>query len=330
MPTLPSSSSSSSGRSRRVPRRVLHPVVVVVVVSILLLLLAIAEALRSSPPPPSIVASSSSSSCTRDDAVATSSSSSSTTTTTTRIGYVRKSRPGIPIRSSLNCHHDYEEQNDDDDGTDGRLVVCTASIALPFSEELAFDYFSDLTRQPSWCGYLHSVEYLDNDHDRGGRLDDDILDRDERDDDAHIPLRESRWTVGVRGLRFSWTARDTLIARPKRIEWESTSGLRNEGSVVFSPLGVGDVLDDDGTSSNIATMTTATTATTTTTTSTLMTLCFKFVAPRIVSSLFRRSGKLRKYTEEVLLRNMLTDFRDVVLAETTTERGGRRGGKEWA
>jgi hypothetical protein len=43
---------------------------------------------------------------------------------------------------------------------------------------------------------------------------------------------------------------------------------------------------------------------------TKMTICFTFVAPRVVSSLFRRSGKLREYTEEVLLGNMLSDFRD--------------------
>ncbi len=53
------------------------------------------------------------------------------------------------MRSS-NCH-DYDEyENDDipDDGTKRRLVVCTADIVLPFSDELAFAYFSDLTRQP--------------------------------------------------------------------------------------------------------------------------------------------------------------------------------------
>lgn len=37
---------------------------------------------------------------------------------------------------------------DDDDGTRKRLVVCKADIVLPFSEDLAFEYFSDLTRQP--------------------------------------------------------------------------------------------------------------------------------------------------------------------------------------
>lgn len=73
--------------------------------------------------------------------------------------------------------------------------------------------------------------------------------------------------------------------------------MKNTGSVVFAPMGGGP----------------------SSTTRTRMTLCFKFVAPRAVSGLFRRSGKLRKYTEEFLLGNMLTNFRDVVLAEV--ERG---------
>lgn len=48
---------------------------------------------------------------------------------------------------------------------------------------------------------------------------------------------------------------------------------------------------------------------------TKMTICFTFVAPRVVSSLFRRSGKLREYTEEILLGNMLADFRDCLSKE---------------
>ncbi len=46
-----------------------------------------------------------------------------------------------------------------------------------------------------------------------------------------------------------------------------------------------------------------------------MTLRFEFVAPRAVSGLFRRSGRLRKYINDVLLGSMLSDFRDVVLSE---------------
>ncbi len=97
----------------------------------------------------------------------------------------------------------------------------------------------------------------------------------------------------------SWTAHDTRIDRPNHIEWESTSGLKNMGSVSFlSQQGC----NNSSSSSNdiIATK---------------MTICFTFVAPRVVSRLFRRSGKLRKYTEEVLLGNMLSDFRDCLSKE---------------
>jgi hypothetical protein len=51
----------------------------------------------------------------------------------------------------------------------------------------------------SWCKFLHSVEYLglaDDGRGNGGIVNGD------GDDDACTPLRESRWTVGVRGLRF--------------------------------------------------------------------------------------------------------------------------------
>ncbi len=49
--------------------------------------------------------------------------------------------------------------------------------------------------------------------------------------------------------------------------------------------------------------------------STRMTLRFEFIMPRAVSGLFQQSGRLRKYTEEVLLESMLSDFWDVVLSE---------------
>jgi hypothetical protein len=53
---------------------------------------------------------------------------------------------------------------------------------------------------------------------------------------------------------------------------------------------------------------------------TLMKLSFRFVTPRVVSSLFRRSTLIRSYTEDVLLMGMLMDFRDVVLQEDISTR----------
>ncbi|KAL7531859.1 hypothetical protein ACHAXR_007304 [Thalassiosira sp. AJA248-18] len=192
---------------------------------------------------------------------------------------------------SLGVGGKQEVKDDNDDEEDDvkskkKLIECSASIALPFSEDVAFDAFADLTRQPSWCKYLHSVEYI-------GLVDG------EDGANGNVPLRKSKWTVGVKGLRFSWTASDTRIVRPNKIEWESTSGLKNMGSVEFVPQ-----------QQSSSTSSTATAEGTT-----QMILCFSFVAPRVVSSLFRRSGKIRKYTEDVMLMNMLSDFRDVVMEE---------------
>lgn len=183
-----------------------------------------------------------------------------------------------------------EEEEVDDEAliNNKKRIECSASIMLPFSADVAFSAFSDLTRQPSWCKYLHSVEYIDlveeNDDGDSGTNDSDLQIQD-------IPLRSSKWTVGIKGLRFSWTASDTRIIRNKRIEWASTSGLKNIGSVEFTPS-----------SSSQSESTTH------------MTLCFIFVLPRLVSSLYRRLN-IRKYTEEVMLADMLEQFRDVVIEE---------------
>ena len=197
----------------------------------------------------------------------------------------------IPLDENNEIDIDYTS---DEDGVDNEELInnkkkieCSASIMLPFSADVAFAAFSDLTRQPSWCKYLHSVEYIGlvNDEGRDGTNESDLLSQD-------IPLRSSKWTVGVKGLRFSWTASDTRIIRNKRIEWASTSGLKNIGSVVFTPSSSSSQSDSR----------------------THMELCFVFVLPRLVSSLYRRLN-IRKYTEEVMLADMLQQFRDVVIEE---------------
>ena len=118
-------------------------------------------------------------------------------------------------------------------------------------------------------------------------------------DGDNIPLRVSQWTVTVRGLSFSWTANDTRITRPNLIEWESTSGLKNMGSVQFTQQ-----THNNSESSDIATE---------------MQLRFTFITPRVISSLFRRSTKIQEYTEEILLGNMLKEFKNVVQAEERKE-----------
>ena len=179
-------------------------------------------------------------------------------------------------------YDDYDNEGEMSDGAEiinnKKRIECSASIMLPFSADVAFTAFSDLTRQPSWCKYLYNVEYIDS----------EVNDNDDDVGTSPSPiLRASKWTVGVKGLRFSWKARDTKIIRPHRIEWESTSGLKNIGSVVFTP-------DNNN--------------------STHMKLCFIFVLPRVVSSLYRKLN-IRKYTEDVMLADMLQQFRDVVIRE---------------
>ena len=54
-------------------------------------------------------------------------------------------------RVTLLANNDFneeEEEEDTDNSKKNKLIACSASILLPFSEEVAFDYFSDLTRQP--------------------------------------------------------------------------------------------------------------------------------------------------------------------------------------
>ena len=116
--------------------------------------------------------------------------------------------------------------------------------------------------------------------------------------DDNIPLRISQWTVGVRGLSFSWTANDTRVSRPNLIEWESTSGLKNMGSVQFTQQ------NNSESSEEVCTE---------------MILHFTFITPRVISSLFRRSTKIQEYTEEILLGNMLTEFKNVVQSEVREE-----------
>mmetsp|Transcript_4976 Transcript_4976/g.10464 ORF Transcript_4976/g.10464 Transcript_4976/m.10464 type:complete len:277 (-) Transcript_4976:1362-2192(-) len=190
---------------------------------------------------------------------------------------------------AINYASDEIEEEEVDDKAlknNKKKIECSASIMLPFSADVAFTAFSDLTRQPSWCKYLHSVEYIGLvNEDDDGTNDGDLLSQE-------VPLRSSKWTVGVKGLRFSWTASDTRIIRNKQIDWASTSGMYNIGSVVFTP--------SSSTSQSDST--------------THMELCFIFVLPRVVSSLYRRLN-IRKYTEDVMLADMLQRFRDVVIEE---------------
>ena len=92
-----------------------------------------------------------------------------------------------------------------------RLIQIESELKLPFSREVAYDAYSDLTRQPSWSSWLHSVDYIDDEK------------------------NNSKWTMKFLKVKYSWTAIALKNQRPCVIQWQSTSGLQNFGIVEFIP-----------------------------------------------------------------------------------------------
>jgi uncharacterized membrane protein len=145
-------------------------------------------------------------------------------------------------------------------------ISVSASTELPFSSEIAFDAFQDPIRQPSWSTWLKSVEYID---------------------EVDSPDM-TKWTIGILGLRFSWTAKHTKRDRENGIiEWQSTTGLLNRGRVTFQSIN---------------------------TNSTKMNISMSFVTPRIVTRLLGGKKKaIQRLVEERMLGQTLENFREVVL-----------------
>lgn len=166
-------------------------------------------------------------------------------------------------REDNSTHDDHSTHVDDDTYqiiSVKQLITVSSQIELPFSAEVAYDAYSNLTRQPSWSSWLDSV----------------VLSEDNP--------KESRWTIKVMGLKYSWTAISPQNERPHTVQWRSVTGLRNFGTVRFERRGP----------------------------STLMTLKMSFVAPRAIAALFRKSQKLT-HLVETMLEQSLRKFRDVVL-----------------
>ncbi len=99
--------------------------------------------------------------------------------------------------------------------TSTNVITTSSSIILPFSASVAYDAFSDVTRQPTWSPWLYSVSYVE---DRGNES------------------LETEWVMKLFGFKYSWRAISTRLERPHLIEWISISGLRNGGRVQFEPL----------------------------------------------------------------------------------------------
>mmetsp|Transcript_904 Transcript_904/g.1782 ORF Transcript_904/g.1782 Transcript_904/m.1782 type:complete len:238 (+) Transcript_904:118-831(+) len=145
-----------------------------------------------------------------------------------------------------------------------RIVAIESSLELPFSAEIAYDAYSNLPRQPSWSSWLHKVEYTDSSN------------------------KESLWTLKFLGFKYSWSAMSLKNERPHVIQWKSTSGLANFGTVVFESM------DEEKTT---------------------MSLTMTLAAPRAVAALFRKSKRLPEFIKEKMIATSLDSFRDVVLQE---------------
>ncbi|GFH50359.1 hypothetical protein CTEN210_06835 [Chaetoceros tenuissimus] len=167
------------------------------------------------------------------------------------------------------------EEQEEDYSLSNRELEVSASIVLPFEADTAFSAFTDLQRQPTWSTWLHSVTYIE----------DGLNQKTE----CGIPLKETKWTMQwKKAFRFSWKSKMTQLQRPSLIKWESTSGLKNYGQIEFNSLSEQD---------------------------TEMKLTMKFIAPRIVASMMRRSDKIKHFMEENMLNPTLVNFRRIVLEQ---------------
>ena len=109
----------------------------------------------------------------------------------------------------------------------------------------------------------------------------------------------TEWNLNIRGVKFSWKAKSQVLAEPKGIAWESTSGLKNRGVVEFEPIA------DD---------------------SCMMKLKMSIIMPYILVSLFNGIPMVQEFLQNKLLKWSLEMFRDVVKADLALERGDQELG----
>jgi len=171
-----------------------------------------------------------------------------------------------------------KEEASSDFNESKRAIMVESALVVPVSQATAFDAFSDLTRQVDYSPWLRSVTYLnppEHDIDRRGK-----------------DLGETRWTMAYMGVKFSWNSVVSRLERPHTLEWESTSGMKNYGSVNFVSI------DDDNTE---------------------VTMRMTFVTPRLVAALFRRSSAIAHVVENRIIRTTLVNFRDAIAEETSSQ-----------
>jgi uncharacterized membrane protein len=147
----------------------------------------------------------------------------------------------------------------------GGAIQVSAGIELPFPKHVAYDAFSDLSRQSTYSPWLKSVEYIEGERNAVGS--------------------KTRWRLAYLGLRFTWNSISTL-QDPKNgiIEWESITGLQNQGRVTFQ-----EVAEDR----------------------TYMNMTMSFAVPKIASRLLG-PHKLASIVEKRILETTVRNFRQTV------------------
>lgn len=147
----------------------------------------------------------------------------------------------------------------------GGAIVVSAALELPFPKRVAYDAFSDLSRQSTYSPWLKSVEYIEGERNSVGS--------------------KTRWKLNYLGLRFTWKSISTL-QDPQNgvIEWESITGLQNNGRVTFQEL------DNDRT---------------------FMNMTMSFTVPRIASRLLG-PHKIASIVEKRILETTVCNFRQIV------------------
>jgi uncharacterized membrane protein len=191
------------------------------------------------------------------------------------------------------CSNDIDIEPKDDNGisadheseNNSSFISVETSMTLPFCANTAFSAFSDLPRQPSWSHWLHSVSYIYPSDSTNTKI---------PCTECGIPLLETKWIMKWKKLSFTWKSKITKIQRPYLIQWESTSGLKNKGKIVFIDLENSTATDDKA----------------------LVSLTLSFVTPRIVGKLLRRSDIISDFMQRKILLPTLENFRDVVSQES--------------
>jgi uncharacterized membrane protein len=151
-------------------------------------------------------------------------------------------------------------------GVSGNAITVSAVIDLPFPKDVAYDAFSDLSRQSTFSPWLKAVEYIDG--------------------ERHCVGSKTRWTLSYLGLRFTWNAISTLQDPSNGIiEWESITGLQNNGRVTFEEL------SDDRTHMNMT---------------------MSFVVPRFAARILG-PHKLASIVERRILDTTIQNFRQNVI-----------------